>query len=109
MVDWLNLGQRGGHPMLNPAEAAKLLAQIPRDDPLRATEEITAWLESLSRATRFGTGQRLRVVSMVDEAGQPAAEALMAQYLAAEDSQKADRYRRWQILVRSEERRVGKG
>src|SRR5262245_41772032 len=100
MFDWLpKIGQRGGHPMLNPADAAKLLEQLPSDDPLKAIEEVTAWLESLARATRFGTGQRLRVISMVDEAGQPAATSLRAEYLAGESSQKADRFRRWQVLV----------
>ena len=100
MFDWLQkVGQRGGHPMLNVADATRLLEQLPRDDPLKATEEVTAWLESLARATRFGSGHRLRVVSMVDEAGQPGAEALMAEYLAGESSQKADRFRRWQVLM----------
>jgi len=100
MFEWLQkMGQRGGHPMLNAAEAARLIAELPRDDPLKATEEVTAWLESLARATRFRTGQRLRVVSAVDEAGQPCAEALMADYLAAEDAQKPDRFRQWQVLM----------
>lgn len=100
MFEWLQkMGQRGGHPMLNTAEVSRLLAELPRDDPLKATEEVTAWLESLARATRFRTGQRLRVVSAVDEAGQPSAEALMADYLAAEDAQKPDRFRQWQVLM----------
>ena len=38
MFSWLQkMGQRGGHPMLNAADAAKLLAELPRDDPLKAT------------------------------------------------------------------------
>ncbi len=85
--------------MLHVAEANRLLAELPRDDPLKATEEVTAWLESLACATRFGIGQRLRVISMVDEAGQPAAEALMADYLAGENVQRADRFRQWQVLM----------
>lgn len=100
MFNWLQkMGQRGGHPMLHAAEANRLLAELPRDDPLKATEEVTAWLESLACATRFGIGQRLRVISMVDEAGQPAAEALMADYLAGENVQRADRFRQWQVLM----------
>jgi hypothetical protein len=100
MFNWLHkMGQRGGHPMLHAAEADRLLAELPRDDPLNATEEVTAWLESLACATRFGIGQRLRVISMVDEAGQPAAEALMAYYLDGENAQKAGRFRQWQVLM----------
>ena len=100
MFDWLQkMKQRGGHPMQNPAEAAKLLAELPRDEPLKATEEVTAWLESLARSTQFGTAPRLRVISMVDEAGQPAAAALTSDYIAAEKAQRADRFRQWQVLM----------
>src|SRR5262245_33724307 len=105
MFDWLQkIGQRGGHPMLQAAEAGRLLAELPRHDPLKATEEVTAWLESLARATRFGTAQRFRVISMVDEAGQTPAETLMGYYLADQTVQGADRFKQWQVLMNFWER-----
>jgi hypothetical protein len=105
MFDWLQKKmQRGGHPMLQAAEAGRLLAELPRQDPLKATEEVTAWLESLARATRFGTAQRFRVISMVDEAGQTPAERLMGYYVADENVQGADRFKQWQVLMNFWER-----
>ena len=79
MLDWLQeklqekIGQRSSHPMNSPADAARLLAELPLDEPLKAVEEVAAWLESLAQATSSGTESRLKVISMVDEAGQPVA------------------------------------
>jgi hypothetical protein len=101
MLDWLQqkIGQRSSHPMNSPAEAARLLAELPLDEPLKAVEEVAAWLESLAQATSFGTESRLKVISMVDEAGQPCAELLMAEYLAGEAKHAPDRFKQWQVLM----------
>ncbi len=101
MFDWLQqtIGQRSSHPMNSPAEAARLLSELPLDEPLKAVEEVSAWLESLASATSFGTDSRLKVISMVDEAGQPCAELLMTEYLAGEARRAADRFRQWQALM----------
>jgi hypothetical protein len=101
MFDWLQqtIGQRSSHPMNSPAEAARLLGELPLDEPLKAVEEVAAWLESLAQATSFNTGSRLKVISMVDEAGQPCAELLMAEYLAGEARREAGRFRQWQALM----------
>ncbi len=101
MLDWLQqkIGQRSSHPMNSPAEAAKLLHELPLDEPLKAVEEVSAWLESLASATSFSTDSRLKVISMVDEAGQPCAELLMTEYLADEAKRAAGRFRQWQALV----------
>src|SRR5262245_39421017 len=105
MFDWLQKKrQRGRHPMIQAAEPGTLIAELPRDDPLKATEEVTAWLESLARATRFGTAQRFRVISMVDEAGQTAAKTLMGYYLSEQNVQGSDRFKQWQVLMNFWER-----
>ncbi len=101
MLDWLQqkIGQRTGHAMNSPAEAARLLAELPLDEPLKAVEEVAAWLESLAQATSSSTGSRLKVISMVDEAGQPCAEMLMTNYLAGEARRAAGRFQEWQALM----------
>jgi len=101
MFDWLQqtIGQRSSHPMNSPAEAARLLGELPLDEPLKSVEEVAAWLESLAQATSFNTESRLKVISMVDEAGQPCAELLMAEYLAGEATRAAGRFRQWQALM----------
>jgi plasmid maintenance system antidote protein VapI len=101
MLDWLQdkIGQRSSHPMNSPAEAARLLTELPLDEPLKAVEEVAAWLESLAHATSFGTESRLKVISMVDEAGQPCAELLMTEYLAGEAKHSPGRFKQWQVLM----------
>ena len=64
-----------------------------------SVEEVAAWLESLASATSFSTESRLKVISMVDEAGQPCVELLMAEYLAAEARRAPGRFRQWQALM----------
>jgi len=106
MLDWLQkkIGPRADHPMYDAVETARLLAEVPVEDPLRATEEIAAWLESLVTATGFSPEERLGVISQVDEAGQPSLEALMTEYLAGEFKRDPARYRRWQVLVKLSEK-----
>lgn len=101
MLDWLQdkIGQRSSHPMNSPAEAARLLAELPLDDPLKSVEEVAAWLESLAQATSSSTESRLKVISMVDEAGQPCAEMLMTEYLEGEAKHAPGRFRQWQALM----------
>ena len=108
MLDWIQkkIGKRTSHPMRGPAEAAKLLADLPVE-PLRAVEEVAAWLESLASATSFGVGNRLQVISLTDEAGQPMVEELTHVYLAAEAKREAGRFRQWQALVDFWERLAG--
>ncbi len=101
MLDWIQkkIGKRTSHPMRGPAEATKLLAELPVDEPLKAVEEVAAWLESLASATSFSTDSRLQVISLVDEAGQPLAEELTRLYLAAEAKREPGRFRQWQALA----------
>lgn len=101
MFDWIQskIGKRTSHPMRGPAEAARLLAELPAGEPLKAVEEVAAWLESLATATSFGTDSRLQVISLVDEAGQPLAEELTRLYLAAETQREPGRFRQWQALA----------
>jgi hypothetical protein len=101
MLDWIQkkIGKRTSHPMRGTAEAARLLADLPVDEPLKAVEEVAAWLESLASATSFSTDSRLQVISLVDETGQPLAEELTRDYLAAEAKRDAGRFRQWQALA----------
>ena len=101
MLDWIQkqIGKRTSHPMRGPTEAAKLLAELPVGEPLKAVEEVAAWLESLASATSFSTDSRLQVISLVDQAGQPLAEELTREYLAAEAKGEPGRFRQWQALA----------
>lgn len=69
--------------MSDVAEARKLLADLPQNDPLKALDEITCWLVSVKDTPGFRPERRLGVIMLLDEAGQPFHAELLRQYLAA--------------------------
>jgi hypothetical protein len=70
------------HPMYNMAEAEKLLAELPADDPFKALEEISAWLQSITAMPAFGAELRIDLVKLLDETARPLQAELLKQYLA---------------------------
>ena len=80
------LGKRADrldHPMYSMAEAKKLLAELPKDDPFKALEEITAWLESITATAAFKAELRIGLVKLLDETGLPLYAEVLKAYLAA--------------------------
>jgi len=69
--------------MSSMAEAESLLAELPRDDPLKALEEITAWLTSVTDTRNYHAELRTQLVMLLDETGQPFHTELLKRYLAA--------------------------
>lgn len=80
MFDWL---KKPDHPMATPEAAMQELADLPEDDPAKALDDVCAWLTSLKEAEGFRPEVRAAVLGVVDEAGQPHHERLLAEYLAA--------------------------
>ena len=69
------------HPMSDMKEAAKLLADLPKDNAYKALEEITFWLTSIKDAQGFRPEVRADIVMLLDETGQPLDAELLHQYL----------------------------
>ncbi len=68
--------------MSDVAEARKLLANLPQNDPLKALDEITCWLASVKDTPGFRPERRMGVIMLLDETGQPFYAELLRQYLA---------------------------
>ena len=95
-LDWLkDLGSRPDHPMTDAAEAARLLAELPRDDPEAALAEINAWLDSIATAEGFRPARRLEVIGALDEAGRLLQQSLLADYLHSEASREFRATKTW--------------
>ena len=62
-------------------EAGRLLAELPKDKPFKAIEEITAWLDSVKDATGFSPGVRAEIIMLLDETGRPLYAGLLQLYL----------------------------
>ena len=69
------------HPMFDTAEARKLLAKLPKNNSLKALDEITSWLGSIKDATGFRPEVRTGVIMLLDETGQPFYAELLQLYL----------------------------
>lgn len=82
--------------MYDLAEAKKLLADLPQNDPLKALDEITSWLTSVKDTPGFRPERRTGIIMLLDETGQPLHAELLRQYLAAPHLQDFQGMRLWQ-------------
>ena len=89
-------GEKPDHPMHDVAEAKKLLAELPQDDPFKALDEITSWLTSVKDTSGFRPEHRIGVIMLLDETGQPFHAELLRQYMAAPHLQDFQGLHLWQ-------------
>lgn len=76
-------GAKPDHPMYDLDEAKCLLRDLPDDEPQKALEEITFWLESIKDAAGFTPDLRTSIIMLLDESGQPLHAELLQRYLEA--------------------------
>ena len=88
-------GGKPDHPMADPKEARRLLDDLPAQDPLKALEELSHWLESISTAEGFKLEQRLQLLFQIDEAAQSRARKLAREYFASVRPSKVQENRLW--------------
>ncbi|HEY6093834.1 MAG TPA: hypothetical protein VIU93_02665 [Gallionellaceae bacterium] len=84
MFSWINkLDDIPDHPMVNLAAARKLLTELPKDNPLKALEELASWLTTVKDTPSFRPELRLSIVMLLDETAQPYHAELLRDYLGA--------------------------
>ncbi len=76
-------GERPDHPLFDHDEAKRLISELPQDDPRKALEEISFWLESIKDAKGFSPELRSAIIMRTDEAGQALQAELLHRYLEA--------------------------
>lgn len=69
------------HPMSDVAEAQKLLALLPEDDPDTALADLTHWAATMNATESFTSGRRAQVLMELDTAARPLWRAQSARYL----------------------------
>lgn len=104
MLKWLDkLGSKPDHPMHNIAAAKSLLADLP-EDPGKALEEVTSWLNTLTVTEGFRLADRVGIVELLDETGQPYESQLVHLYLKSDEFKEYARMRAWQVALEFWER-----
>ena len=79
-------------------EAQMLLAELPRDNTLKALAEITSWLTSVTETPGFRPELRIEVIMLLDETGQPLQAELLHLYLGAPHLQDFKGMQLWQVI-----------
>ncbi|HYL89516.1 MAG TPA: hypothetical protein VEU32_12230 [Burkholderiales bacterium] len=90
-------GGGADHPMRNPKEAKRILDALPADD-VKALEELSHWLESVSTVEGFKPAERAALLLSVDDAAQPRQRKLQRDYFAAARPSKYQENRIWTQL-----------
>ena len=104
MLEWLDkLGGKPDHPMHNIAAAKTLLADLP-EDPGKALDEVASWLNTLTATEGFRLADRVDIVKLLDETGQPIERQLVDLYLKSSNLKEFERTRAWQIVLEFWER-----
>ena len=104
MLKWLDkLGSKPDHPMHSVAAAKALLADLP-EDPGKALEEVASWLTTLTGTEDFRLADRVDIVKLLDETGQPFERRLVHLYLKSGTLKEYERMRAWQVALEFWER-----
>ena len=73
---------RPDHPLADPKEAKRILEALPPQD-LKALEELSQWLESVSSAEGFKPADRLQLIGSLDDLALARARKVSRDYFAA--------------------------
>jgi hypothetical protein len=91
-------GSHPGHPMRDPASAAKLFAELREADPLAALRDLGAWLEEAKDIPGDQENVRGEILAQIQEAGDVHVAKLLAQFIARQSGQQAARESNWNAL-----------
>lgn len=87
------------HPLADPKELQRTIAELPLDNTFRAVDEINGWLESLPLATDFRCDKLFAVVRALDEAAQPHLRRLTRDYLLSPRLSRTEEKRLWAVCA----------
>jgi len=102
MLNWTKDGDGGsGNPLGDPATAGKLLDELRDVEPLIALNDLRGWLDSLAKtpAPERNEQARAEVLARVQDAGEPHAAKLLAQFLSRSSAGQRGREASWIALV----------
>jgi hypothetical protein len=100
LADWIKKA-RGGpdHPMRNASAAAAQLGELRGKDPVAALDDLSGWLESVKDAEGFDEAVRGQVLGLIQEAGEPHVNALLANQLGNPAEKAVPREAKWKALL----------
>lgn len=85
------------HPLADPKELKRTLAELPLKDDFKSLDELAGWLESVSNADGLSPGQIFDIVRQLDDAAQPFMRRLTHAYLSPSARSPKEEQRLWQL------------
>ncbi|MCP5268310.1 MAG: hypothetical protein H6943_04620 [Zoogloeaceae bacterium] len=94
----LNLfSSRPDHPLADPKELKRVIAELPLDNAFKSVDEVAGWLESLANAEDFRADLLFDVVHQLDDAVQPHLRKLARDYLHSPRLSRSEEKRLWAV------------
>ncbi len=91
-------GKKSDHPMADIKSAQNLLAELPKNDALKALQELTSWLETVCERAGFQMEHESAIVRLIDETARPFERKLSRDYFAASSLAPFQENRLWMAL-----------
>ena len=88
-------GSKPDHPMADDKNAKTLIAELPANDALKAVEEVTFWLDSITREEGFKVDYRFQLIDALDQAAKNHPRKLAQDYLATDRQEKFRESKLW--------------
>jgi len=92
-IKWL--GGKVDHPMSDAKRARQLIDELPTNDPAKALEEITHWLDTINQTGEFKLNQRFENIDLLDGAARKHVRKLSQDYLSMPRQLKFQENRLW--------------
>jgi hypothetical protein len=92
-------GGKPDHPMADVKNAKLLIAELPANDSLKAVEEVTFWLDSITREEGFKVDYRFQLIDALDQAAKNHPRKLAQDYLATDRQEKFRESKLWNASI----------
>jgi hypothetical protein len=91
-------GRKSDHPMAGLKSAQEVLAEIPKNDALKALQELTGWIESMRNVSEIRLDNRFAVLRLLDETARPYETKVTRDYFSAANMAAFHENRLWTTL-----------
>ena len=95
-IRWL--GGKVDHPMADAKRARELIDELPTNDPAKALEEVTYWLDTINQTGEFKLNQRFENIDLLDGAARIHVRKLSQNYLSTPRQLKFQENRLWNAI-----------
>ncbi|HET6720654.1 MAG TPA: hypothetical protein VFH22_13455 [Rhodocyclaceae bacterium] len=97
MLSLFNRDRDFSHPLADPKELKRTLAELPQKDNFKSLDELAGWLESVLGAEGLAPAQTFDIVRQLDDAAQPFLRHLTHAYLAPSARSPKEEQRLWKL------------